>query len=291
LLPKQENTMQRKSFLQHLTALGAFGLLPASSFKQYQKYYLLQCFVAGFRYYEGMRLLPHMKAGDELELVREPHNEYDACAIALHWNQHKIGFIPATENPVLSRLLDARALELTAEITHLNHEVQPWENLCIALSFLKELSHPLPAPDAAYLTCLQTPHYTSLKGSDNTLTRIVWTTPVDDNETDWYRFLEKHSAHDGIYSIIHGSDVLPHYPYGRDTGEYLLVNKHRVRQQDLLQQVLQGMDETLIEVDKLFDTQGYIVLSTQQAERLVPRLEAIANVTDKLGRHFIELVL
>ncbi len=65
-----------------------------ASLVHYKKYYLLQCFVRGFRFYEGPNLLGGMAEGHELELVREPDNEYDDCAIALYWNGKKIGFIP-----------------------------------------------------------------------------------------------------------------------------------------------------------------------------------------------------
>jgi hypothetical protein len=107
-----------------------------------------------------MSLLQKMNEGDLLQLVREPENEHDACAIALHWNGEKIGYIPRDENALLSRLIDANALELVAEITHLNKAVQPWENLHIAVSFLKETRENIP-PQATYLTELSRPYYHS----------------------------------------------------------------------------------------------------------------------------------
>ena len=274
--------MQRKSFIESLVSLGALGCLPVNAVKPYKKFYLLQCFVAGFWYYKGMKLLQQMKEGDQLELVREPANEYDACAIALHWNNEKIGFIPASDNETLSRLLDADGLELTAEITHLNKQVQPWESLYIAVYFLKETSSGVVTDNMQYLTRLETPHYTSFKSE----------TGEDENETDWYSFFEEHSRDDSIYDIIHSSDVLTDYTYGAETGEYLLINRNRLPQNDeVVKQILQGVDETMSRFDNLFDEEGYIVLSTNQAKSFIPKLEKIVNVTDKLGRHFIELVV
>lgn len=153
--------MNRSGFLKQLIASIAIGKLPISLTKDFRKIYLLQCFVAGFRHYEGMKLLDSMKEGDLLELVREPTNEYDDCAIALHLQGNKIGFIPSSVNEMLSYLLDADALSLFAVITHLERNSQPWENVAIAVYFIQEVNRELPA-HASYLTRIEAPHYRTL---------------------------------------------------------------------------------------------------------------------------------
>ena len=158
--------MNRSGFLKQLIASIAIGKLPVSITKDFRKIYLLQCFVAGFRHYEGMQLLSSMKEGDLLELVREPENEYDDCAIALHLQGKKIGFIPASVNEMLSYLLDADALSLFAVITHLEKNSQPWENVAIAVYFVQEVNKELPA-HASYLTRIEAPHYRTLSKNKN----------------------------------------------------------------------------------------------------------------------------
>jgi len=153
--------MHRSAFLKKLIASVVIGKLPLSITKEFRKIYLLQCFVAGFRHYEGMQLLSGMKEGNLLELVREPQNEYDDCAIALHWQGKKIGFIPASVNEMLSYLLDAEALSLFAIITHLENNAQPWENVAVAVYFVQEVNKDLPA-HASYLTRIEAPHYRTL---------------------------------------------------------------------------------------------------------------------------------
>ncbi len=153
--------MNRSLFLQQLIASVAIGRLPVSLTKDFRKIYLMQCFVAGFRHYNGMQLLDSMKEGDLLELVREPANEYDPSAIALHWQGRKIGFIPASSNEMLSMLLDCNALSLFAVITHLEKNSQPWENVAIAVYFVQEVNKELPA-HASYLTRIEAPHYRTL---------------------------------------------------------------------------------------------------------------------------------
>jgi hypothetical protein len=153
--------MKRSDFLKNLIASVAIGKLPVALTKDFRKIYLLQCFVAGFRFYEGMNRLEDMKDGDLLELIREPENSHDTCAIALHWQGKKIGYIPASINEMLSYLLDAEALSLFAVITHLEHESQPWENVAAAVYFIQEVNKELPA-HASYLTRIEAPHYRTL---------------------------------------------------------------------------------------------------------------------------------
>jgi HIRAN domain len=158
--------MKRTDFLKTLLGSIAIGKLPVSITKDFRKIYLLQCFVAGFRHYEGMNLLETMEEGDLLALVREPENEFDNCAIALHWQDKKIGFIPAAINEMLSYLLDANALSLFAVITNLEKNSQPWENVAIAVYFIQEADKKLPA-HASYLTRIEAPHYRTLSERKN----------------------------------------------------------------------------------------------------------------------------
>ncbi len=165
--------MNRSTFIKNIiTAFGA-SALPVHLITPYQKVYLLQCFVRGFRYYKGESLLPKMKVGDMLELVREPENEHDEFAIALHFNREKIGFIPMESNEVLSRLMDAAVIPLQAELTHIEMKAETWENVHIAIYVLKPDDHPIPK-DKAYLTQLDTPYYYSLKYEDNSIGRIYY---------------------------------------------------------------------------------------------------------------------
>lgn len=156
--------MKRSDFVKKLIASVVIGKLPLSMTKDFRKIYLLQCFVAGFRHYEGINFIDKMKEGDLLELVREAANSYDTCAIALLWQGKKIGFIPASINEMLSYLLDAEALSLFAVITHLEKESQPWENVAIAVYFVQEVNKKLPS-HASYLTTIEAPHYLTLKNN------------------------------------------------------------------------------------------------------------------------------
>lgn len=74
--------------------------------------------LAGFRHYDGAQFWREMKAGDRLELVREPQNPYDAGAIRVEWRGHQLGYVPQRDNAAVARQLD-RGTPLEARIATL----------------------------------------------------------------------------------------------------------------------------------------------------------------------------
>lgn len=85
------------------------------------KIYLQNSRLAGFRYYEGRKLWSQMRIGDELELIHEPGNPYDAHAVRVEWRGNKIGYVPRAENAALARFMD-RTQKPQARITALPKE-------------------------------------------------------------------------------------------------------------------------------------------------------------------------
>jgi hypothetical protein len=285
--------MKRIDFISRLIALGGLSFLSGKSIetKQYQKFYLLQSFVRGFRHYEGPSLISQMKEGDMLELVREPDNEYDPSAIALHWNKKKIGFIPAEDNEMLSKLLDIGIPELIAEITFLQPAAAAWENVRIAISVLKEIPASEQVPSTtAYLTQLETPHYRTLKRADQTITRIYVDKSAEENELDTANAVEwlmKNSDSERVKKMIETS-LDPGIDYSSQV-DFLVVNKNRLSNSSTFADTLTSLESELYKADAMFDEEGYIVLSVKKAESLIDRISNVVDVTDKLGRHFVEL--
>lgn len=57
---------------------------------------------------EERQALCNLKPGDELILFREPENEYDKWAVAIHLTKEdKLGFISRFKNETIARLMDA----------------------------------------------------------------------------------------------------------------------------------------------------------------------------------------
>lgn len=68
---------------------------------------VLECLVAGTSFRKLKDVEPSLLAEVKLGLKREPDNEYDEFAIALHFEKNKIGYIPRESNEVIARLMDA----------------------------------------------------------------------------------------------------------------------------------------------------------------------------------------
>lgn len=68
---------------------------------------VLECLVAGTSFRKLKEVEPKLDSEVKLDLVREPQNEYDCFAIALHFQKNKIGYIPRDKNEVIARLIDS----------------------------------------------------------------------------------------------------------------------------------------------------------------------------------------
>jgi hypothetical protein len=276
--------MNRAEFIKNILIAGGVSALPKEWIVTYDKFYLLQCFIAGFRYYEGMELLNDMKEGDMLELVREPENEYDANAIALHWNNRKVGFIPAMHNETIAKLLDAEALKMHVEITHLKHEAQAWENVAVAVYFLKERApfETIPA-GAQYLTMLETPRYYSVKRGHDQIQRIDIVGK------------KRNGTKGPIPTYI--PDAGADENYGGAAKEFDLVNDELVvvnmeqlpaELNDLKEQYM--FDESSL--NNLFpEPKMRVIFKDEDVKRLMPYMKQVREVTDKVGNDYAEVVM
>jgi hypothetical protein len=84
--------------------------------------------LAGLRYYAAVEVWPKLKVGDRLELAREPHNPYDANAVAVAWRGRKLGYVPRSANAALAWGLD-RGAPLRARISRLASHPNPARRL------------------------------------------------------------------------------------------------------------------------------------------------------------------
>jgi hypothetical protein len=120
--------MLRFDFIKSMFGMGALAALnPYTLLPEKQAVTLLETGIAGFQYYEGPVLLKVMNKHDELRLLREPENKYDASAIAIYYRNQKIGFIPRIHNAVLSKLMDKNILNLNARITFIDRDASPYD--------------------------------------------------------------------------------------------------------------------------------------------------------------------
>ena len=62
--------------------------------------------VAGFAFAEGCMVFDKLKPGVKLELEREPNNNFDSYAVAIYYENAKIGYIPKGSNVDICTFLD-----------------------------------------------------------------------------------------------------------------------------------------------------------------------------------------
>lgn len=70
-----------------------------------RKEHLSHFTIAGFSYYDGALVFPKLKIGTKLSMKLDRKNRYDHHAIAIYYKDHKLGFVPRTENKFLHKLL------------------------------------------------------------------------------------------------------------------------------------------------------------------------------------------
>jgi hypothetical protein len=85
--------------------------------------------IAGFTYYEGVLAFEHLKIGTQLQLRLEEDNKYDARAVAIYYNEFKLGFVPRAENRILYKLLKVGLNCLDVRIQRINGKVNPEEQV------------------------------------------------------------------------------------------------------------------------------------------------------------------
>jgi len=108
----------RKLLAAAILATGLAIILPVAAEESAAEILVQVSMTAGLRYHEAKAVWEEMQVGDSLTLVREPENPYDARAVRVEWQGHKLGYIPRTENEAVARQMD-RGNPLQARLTKL----------------------------------------------------------------------------------------------------------------------------------------------------------------------------
>ena len=88
--------------------------------------------IAGFTYYNGVDVFENFKIGTQLALKAEPENRFDPNAVAIYYKEEKIGFVPKTENEMLSKFLNLGYSDLfEANISQISPNSHPEKQIWV----------------------------------------------------------------------------------------------------------------------------------------------------------------
>lgn len=318
--------MKRSTFLKSILGVGALATISYEVSKEFEKIYLLQCFVRGFQYYEGPRLLSKIKNNfGILELCREANNPHDKYALALYFEGNKIGYIPRESNKTLSRLIDAQLIELQAEITNVEPNAATWENVRLAVYVLKE-KKPENAATPAYLSALKPPKYKTLSNAAQSCTRVYEVQSKQAQAAKCYQTIIEKSNGDAIFDSIQEIEVqdfeqaieleswvltkenIAALPQSNDPefiqkleeifGEHGSLDRN-MQSIDEMGQIVQvqhdnlaaHLEETSTSLDAIFGEEQFLTIKVSQIEKLPLKIERIEQVLAEKGEKLMALIL
>jgi len=67
--------------------------------------HIIDFYIAGFTFWEGLEVFGNLKVGSKLELRLEPENPFVPKAVALFFEEKKLGYIPQAKNSQIHQLL------------------------------------------------------------------------------------------------------------------------------------------------------------------------------------------
>lgn len=91
-----------------------------------QRRHYLTTHIAGFSYWDGCIVLEELKTGLELTLIREKDNAFDPYAVAIYYNNSKLGFLPRGDNHEISKFIEMGHSDIfEVRINRLSPDQQP----------------------------------------------------------------------------------------------------------------------------------------------------------------------
>lgn len=106
-----------------------------------RRIFLLECHVAGVRYYDAPGLRDVLHEGLDVELRRQPANPHDELAIEVLLRGDaggKLGYVPRAHNTVLARLMDA-GKRLDGRLTGIDFRHAEWLDIGLRIEMVENV--------------------------------------------------------------------------------------------------------------------------------------------------------
>ena len=95
--------------------------------------------IAGFGYWEGCEAFRRLKIGTKLELVRESDNQFDPYAVAIYYEDYKLGYIPRGSNNDISKYLDMGLEDIyEVRVTRITPDIHPEQQVEVIVNILNQ---------------------------------------------------------------------------------------------------------------------------------------------------------
>jgi hypothetical protein len=120
--------MKRRTFFQQLFGSIGVAATGATITLKTQSVLIQESPIAGFQFHEGAAIWPSLAVGEKLALMREATNTHDTDAVAVYFQNNKLGYVPRAENSAIAQMLD-RGETLEARISKLLMDEDPSERV------------------------------------------------------------------------------------------------------------------------------------------------------------------
>ena len=127
--------MKRRTFFSRLFGSLGAAATGAAFVSETRSVLIQESPIAGFQFHKGDSIWSSLDVGEELALVRESSNSHDPDAVAVYFQDEKLGYVPRAENSAIAQMLD-RGETLEARISKLLTEEDPWERIRISISLV-----------------------------------------------------------------------------------------------------------------------------------------------------------
>jgi hypothetical protein len=95
--------------------------------------------IAGFTYYYGALVFNKLKVGKKLELKLEEDNKFDPRAVAIYYQEHKLGYVSRSENRIIYKLLKiGMKNHLRAVIQRVDSREHPESQIMVVVHLMNE---------------------------------------------------------------------------------------------------------------------------------------------------------
>ena len=109
--------MNRSDFLK-VFGLGTTGLIIPNTTWSQKPVKIYDNYIKGLTHYKFEKVRKQLTVGVELELKRENTNIYDSFAVAVYFEEHKLGYLAAYENIAIANMLE-QGVKFTAFVSKL----------------------------------------------------------------------------------------------------------------------------------------------------------------------------